>query len=356
MKNILPLPANVALLRPYESARSIRKGDAWTFLDANESPFVDAVNIDVWPPMNRYPDPTADALRDSIAATYGVERGNLLMTNGSDELIDLLVRSFVRPGRKVVGLFPSYGMYRVAAESNGKLFSVVSLRSDFSVDEDVLFIALEGADLLFLCSPNNPTGTILPVPLLERVLDGFSGLVVVDEAYGEFADSAGIPSAIDLVKREAKNLIVMRTFSKAFGAAGIRLGYGIADPLVIDVLLRMKAPYNVNVLSQAAGLALWKSWDVMERNVRLLISERERVAGECRRLRCKVFPSMANFLLLQLPEGVCAQKIYDDLIERDRLVIRRFAAIPAWKNVVRVSIGSPAQNDLFLRSLPRFLP
>lgn len=356
MNTALPLSANVAFLRPYESARSIRKGDAWIFLDANESPFTDAVSIDTWPPLNRYPDPTADILRDAIAATYGVERRNILMTNGSDELIDLLVRSFVRPGKTVVGVFPSYGMYRVAAESNGKLFSAVPLRLDFSVDEDALFAALKGADLLFLCSPNNPTGAILPTSLLERIFDEFPGLVAVDEAYGEFADAAGIPTAVELLKRGAGNLIVMRTFSKAFAGAGIRLGYGIADVAVIDVLLRMKAPYNVNVLTQAAGLALWKKRDVMENNVSLLIAERERIAGECRRLGCIVFSSMANFLLLQFPEDVSARRICDDLVESDRLIVRRFDSIPALKNLVRVSIGSPAQNDLFLRSLSRLLP
>ncbi|MDD5751583.1 MAG: aminotransferase class I/II-fold pyridoxal phosphate-dependent enzyme, partial [Candidatus Peribacteraceae bacterium] len=193
--NTLPLPSNVASLRPYTSARSIRKGDAWIFLDANESPFTETVRMDSWPAFSRYPDPTADALRDAIAAYYGLARGNLIMANGSDELLDLLVRSFVRPGRKVVGLSPSYGMYRVAAESNGKCFVSVPLQSDCSADEDALFSALDTADLLFLCSPNNPTGSVLPLSFLERVLRRFPGCAVVDEAYGEFADAAGIPSA-----------------------------------------------------------------------------------------------------------------------------------------------------------------
>jgi len=351
-----PLPSNVASLRPYASARSIRKGDAWMFLDANESPFADTVQIDAWPSFNRYPDPTADELRDAIAARYGLQRGNLIMGNGSDELIDLLVRSFVRPDRKVAGLSPSYGMYRVAAETNGRVYAAVRLQDDCSVDEDTLFSALEGADLLFLCSPNNPTGTVLPLSFLERVLRRFPGCAVVDEAYGEFADAAGIPSAIEFLKRGARNLIVLRTFSKAFAGAGIRLGYGMADAGVIDVLLRTKAPYNVNALTQAAGLVLWKNREVMENTVRLLIAERERIAEECRRLGCRVFPSAANFLLLQLPETVSARKICDDLLQRDRIVIRRFEAIPAWKNTVRVSVGLPDQNDLFLRSLSRLLP
>jgi len=354
--NALPLPMNVASLQPYASARSIRKGDGWIFMDANESPFANDVAIDAWPLVNRYPDPTADVLRDSIAPYYGVKRDNLLMTNGSDELIDLLVRSFVRPGRTVAGLVPSYGMYRVSAESNGRIFSSVQLKSDFSVDEERLFIALEGADLLFLCSPNNPTASTLDASLLARILGGFAGLVVVDEAYGEFADAAGIPSAIGYVKRGAENLLVMRTFSKAFAGAGIRLGYGVADAAVIEVLLQMKAPYNVNILTQAAGLALWRKRDVMEENVRLLIAERERIAGECRKLGCAVFPSVTNFLLLRLPAVLSAQKMYDDLIEQNRLVVRRFDSIPAWNDMLRISVGSPEQNDLFLTSLSRLLP
>ena len=302
-----PLPTHVASLRPYESARSLWKGDSWTFMDANESPLQRAVVLDGLPPLNRYPDPTADALRDAVSAFYGLRRENLMMANGSDELIDLVVRAFVRLGRKVVSLSPSYGMYRVSADAAGADFVSVPLRADFSLDEQSLIAALKDADVLFLCSPNNPTGMALdgasrrtdipvcrstdipvcrdvaPAPgrqeclpssanqclpscgsgLIERLAATFSGVICVDEAYGEFADAEGIPSSIELLRRGVENLIVLRTFSKAFAAAGIRLGYGVACPAAIEVLLRMKPPYNVNVLTQAAGLALWNqrsSW------------------------------------------------------------------------------------------------
>ena len=195
-----PLPTHVASLRPYESARSLWKGDSWTFMDANESPFQGAVVLDGLPPVNRYPDPTADALRDAVSAFYVLQRENLMMANGSDELIDLVVRAFVRPGRKVVLLSPSYGMYRVSADAAGSDFVSVPLRADFSLDEESLVAALNDADLLFLCSPNNPTGMVLEPALIERLAAIFSGVICVDEAYGEFADAEGLPSSIELLR------------------------------------------------------------------------------------------------------------------------------------------------------------
>jgi histidinol-phosphate aminotransferase len=362
-----PLPAHVASLRPYQSARSLWKGGSWIFMDANESPLPLSVALDALPPLNRYPDPTADALRDAVSAFYGLERRNLIMANGSDELIDLLVRAFVRPGRKVVSLSPSYGMYRVSAEAAGAGFVSVPLRADFSVAEDALVAALSDADLLFLCSPNNPTGTVFEPELIGRLAAVFSGLICVDEAYGEFADAQRVRSSIGQVRRGAENLIVLRTFSKAFAAAGIRLGYGAADPAVIDVLLRVKPPYNVSALSQAAGLALWKRRSVMEENVLRLIAERERLMRECERLGCAVFPSTANFFLLQpfsdspLPLGEgpgvrAAERIYQALLEQHRLVVRRFAGRPGLEHLLRITVGTPEQNDIFLTVLSQLLP
>jgi histidinol-phosphate aminotransferase len=401
-----PLPVHVASLRPYESARSLWKGDSWIFMDANESPLPLPVALDALPPLNRYPDPTADALREAVSAFYGLDRRNLIMANGSDELIDLLVRAFVRPGRKVVSLSPSYGMYRVSAETAGAGFVSVPLRADFSVDEDALVAALSDADLLFLCSPNNPTGTVLdgecgaadvpvrqrgapaaggqqqPAPgglgLIGRLAGTFSGLICVDEAYGEFADAGRVPSSIELVRRGAENLIVLRTFSKAFAAAGIRLGYGVAGAAVIDVLLRLKPPYNVNRLTQAAGLALWNRRSLMEENVLGLLGERDRLMRQCERLGCVVFPSAANFFLWQPPGGAgggpcgagvpparatgtatppsSAARIYQELLERHRLVVRRFAGRPGLEHLLRTSTGTPEQNDIFLAALSQLLP
>lgn len=356
MTTMIPLPSHVANLRPYESARSLRKGSRWLFMDANESPVGNGVAPAALPPLNRYPDPTADALRDAVAAHYGVERQSLMMANGSDEVIDLLVRCFVRPGRRVVTLSPSYGMYRVSAASNGVEVAVAPLGERFALDPAALKSAIEGADLVFLCSPNNPTGTITEQTEIERLLAEFSGVVAVDEAYGEFADAEGVPSSIELVRRGVPNLIVMRTFSKAFAAAGIRLGYAIGQPALIDVLLRMKPPYNVNVLTQAVGLSLWQQRDAMERNVRRILAERHRLATECRRLGCEVYPSKANFFLLKPPAGMAAKQLYDDLIERFSLVVRRFSGRPELDDLLRVTVGLPEHNDFFLSCLRQLLP
>lgn len=352
----LPTPSHVARLKAYESARSLWKGDGWIFMDANESPIASGVKLSLPAALNRYPDPTSDALRDAVARFYDLKRGHLLAANGSDELIDLLVRSFVRPGRKVVSLSPSYGMYRVAAESNAAELVAAPLRDDFTVDEEALLASLDGADLLFLCSPNNPTGGVLPQGLLERLSARFEGVIVVDEAYGEFADAGGVPSAIDLVRDGVANLVVLRTFSKAFGAAGIRLGYAAAHPAIIDVLLRMKPPYNVNLLTQTVGLSLWRDREQMERNVGRILAERDKLMDGCRRLGCTVYPSKANFFLMQPPLQLAAKVAYDELLASHRLVVRWFRDKPGLENCLRISVGLHEHNQLFLSFLAEMLP
>jgi len=352
-----PLPEHIAALRPYKSARLLHKGERWIYLDANESPFAWATAMDALPVLNRYPDPTADGLREAIAANYDLRRENLIMANGSDELIDLAVRAFVRPGRKIVSLAPSYGMYRVSAEKAGFEFVAVPLRSDFTVNEEALWAALDEADLLFLCSPNNPTGTIIPRRLIEALAARFSGWIVIDEAYGEFADAEGFSSSVELIRRGAENLLVLRTFSKAFAAAGIRLGYGMAVASIIDVLLRVKPPYNVSVLTQAVGLNIWNQRTAMEERVLAQIAERNRLMQGCRQLGCVVFPSAANFFLFQPPpdQPHTAQTIYEYLLEKHRLVVRWFSEGPAMENLLRITVGLPEQNRLFLQALASIL-
>ncbi|NLF07123.1 MAG: histidinol-phosphate transaminase [Pirellulaceae bacterium] len=350
------LPPNVAAMQPYQSARSLRKGDGWIFMDANESPYSGEVEALDMPPLNRYPDPTCDGLREAVAAHYRLPRENLMMANGSDELIDLIVRCFVRRDRIVAAMFPSYGMYRVAADCCGVGYEVFRLRDDFSFDASALGNVLERADVLFFCSPNNPTGTLVELDAIERLAADFAGLVVVDEAYGEFADAEEIPSSIELVRRGLPNVVVLRTFSKAFAAAGIRLGYGIADRGVIDVLLRMKPPYNVNVITQAFGAALWRRRAEMEQNVRRLIESRERISAECRKSGCATHKSHANFFLLHPPEGVSAEAMQTRLIEKERIVVRRFPTVPGLENLLRISVGTPEQNKLFITTLNKFIP
>ena len=351
----LPLRPNIASLRPYASARSILKGNDWIFLDANEGPSPAFVQMDALPPLNRYPDPTADALRDAVAGFYSVDRGNLMIGNGSDELIDLCIRTFVRPGRGVVALQPSYGMYRVSADINGVPFTALPLEDDFSLDSRTILTAAAGADVLFLCSPNNPTGLTIDRPLIEHIVQRFSGLVVIDEAYGEFSDAAGFPSSIDLVRSGSENLLVMRTFSKAFSAAAIRVGYGVASKSLIDVLLRVKPPYNVNALSQSAALALWNDRPAMERRVRDTLSERDRLMRGVENLGCRIFPTCANFFLMKLPASVSNDEVYATLRDRYKIVLRKFDDLGKLKNVLRITVGSPQQNNLLLSSLSSLL-
>jgi histidinol-phosphate aminotransferase len=354
--SLIPLPLSVYVesLKPYESARSLLKGNEWIFLDANESPCALAMLSPATPLLNRYPDPTADALRDAIAAYYGVQRGNLIIGNGSDELIDLSVRTFVRRNRSVLSFKPSYGMYKVSADINGVSYLSIDLDENLQLDEEQL-LKIDGADLLFLCNPNNPTGTFIERDTIEKILKSFSGLVVIDEAYGEFAENEGRGSAIEFVKKGAKNLLVLRTFSKAFGAAGIRLGYGIGDIGIVDTLLKMKPPYNVNAMSQAVGLEFWQKRNLMEQNVKNLVLERKRLIEECEKLGCKSFPSVANFFLTQLPTGVSGADIYTRLKENNRIVLRKISGLPHSDSILRISIGSTEENNLLLSSLSTLL-
>ncbi len=342
-------------LVPYRSARSLLKGDGWLFLDANESPFACPLENLTLQDLNRYPDPNADRLCRAIAAHYGVEPDNVLVTNGTDELIDLSFRTFVRRGQAVLTSAPTYGMYRVTADTQAIRYCSVPLDAELQPDLPALASKFAGVDLLCLCNPNNPTGTVIEQDRLSTLLQTFPGLVLVDEAYGEFADAECLGSAIEWVKSGAANLIVMRTFSKAFAAAGLRLGYGIGPSNLIKTLHRMKPPYNVGRLAQSAGLALWERRRGIEDNVRILIDERRRIVDECSNLGCHVFRSAANFLLMRLPEDRNSREVYDRLRDDYRIVVRLFEDGPHLENTLRVTVGSPEDNILFLDAFRRLL-
>lgn len=352
MRTRLPLPARVKNLKPYASARSVLKGNDWILLDANESPCAPRVPR-CTSLLNRYPDPTADTLRDAIAATYGVGRENLIVGNGSDELIDLAVRSFVRRGKSVVSFAPTYGMYRVSADMNGCRYATVPLAQDGTLDAALLLDRAADADTMFLCNPNNPTGSTLPLSAIEKILDAFPGLVILDEAYGEFADAISLPSAISLVRGGRNNLLVLRTFSKTFAAAGMRLGYGIASKEIIDTLLKVKPPYNVNVLTQEIGLKLWNDRDRMKRNVRNLIAERKRLMTTFAKLGCRIFPSVTNFFLIDLLRGKNPEVIYARLRDDYRIVLR----LISWgkRTLLRISVGTRQENTLLLSAISSLL-
>ena len=351
----LPLSEAAATTRPYTSARSLLKGEGWVFLDANECPFTCPLDDLAIAGLNRYPDPTADHLRRNLARHYLVSSESVLVTHGSDELIDLCVRTFVRRTRSVLAPAPTYGMYAVAASSHGLAYRSVPLNPQLNLNMGALAREFEGADLLFLCTPNNPTGTTLSCEDVAGITRAFQGVVVVDEAYGEFADEEGIRSAIELVREESRNLIVMRTFSKAFAAAGLRLGYALASPRLISSLVKMKPPYNVSAPAQAIGLKLWRRRQQMVSNVRRLIAERHRVAQRCEELGCGVHSSAANFFLTQLPCGYSAGRVYARLRDEFQIVVRHFDGISRLQDMLRISIGTPEENDRLLSALQRLL-
>ncbi|MBU0767241.1 histidinol-phosphate transaminase [Patescibacteria group bacterium] len=346
-----PVPARIEQLDPYSCARNIIKGKRWTFLDANESPMSLITSQTSMDDINRYPDPTADELRKKIGDFYGVPMDQIIISNGCDELISLCVQAFVRPSYGVLSVEPTYGMYRVCAETYGASYKAVQMEEEFSLDIQKLRTRFERTDVLFLCTPNNPTGNILPQSVLELVIDEFSGLIVIDEAYGEFADEEGISSCIEYVKKEAKNVIVLRTFSKAFGAAGIRLGYGIADRQIIEQLLKVKMPYNVNMLTQNLGLALWEKRECMKANVRFLKEERQYLEKQFMDLGFTVSQSITNFFLLKSPDEIDSNELCRALKDSFGIVVRNFGDKPLLKNTLRITVGTRQENDRLLSAI-----
>lgn len=336
LKRVRP---NILALEPYSTARDECRGaQPEVFLDANESPYENG--------LNRYPDPRQRALKEKVAELKGLSPEQLFLGNGSDEAIDLLFRVFCRPGLdNAVSIAPSYGMYSVAAATNDIAFWEVPLRPDFSLDaEAVLAAADANTKLLFLCSPNNPSGNSFPAEEIVSLLKRFPGVVVLDEAYIDFSER---PSLIPLT-REYANLVVLQTLSKAWGMAGLRVGLAVADPGVAALLDKVKYPYNINIPAQKMALAKLDP-AVREAHVREILGERVRVAKALQESPSvlRVYPSDANFLLVKVtdPDG-----LYAHLIER-KIIVRNRSRVPGCEGCLRITIGTPSENDRLLRAL-----
>ncbi len=321
-------------------------------LDANENPYgpspLVAAVLGGDQPYAIYPDPDQTVLRTALSAYTGQPAERLLCGNGSDEVIDLLMRLLVAPGEAVVESPPTFGMYSFNTGVVGGRSVGVARRADFSVDLNALMAAVERerAKLVFLPSPNNPDGSLLAREDVLRLLE-LPTVVVIDEAYAEFSGT----SVIDLVG-SAPNLVVLRTFSKWAGLAGLRLGYGAMDETLVHYLLRIKPPYNLNVAAQAAVLASLEDQDYLRANVDRIVAERARVFAALQELGLAVFPSAANFLLMRV--GPQAGAIKAQLAQRG-ILIRHYTK-PGLDDCLRVSIGTPAQNDQFLAALAALLP
>jgi histidinol-phosphate aminotransferase len=333
---------SILALKPYSSARDEFSGDASVFLDANENPF----NL----PFNRYPDPLQLSLKQKLAQIKSVPAGNIFIGNGSDEPIDLIIRIFCEPGvHQILLAEPTYGMYRVAADVNHvEVFSVL-LREDFRLDAAELLKSVSSdTRVIFLCSPNNPSGNLLSPEAVLEVLNGFDGPVVIDEAYIDFS------SRFSWLPRLAEfpNLIILQTLSKAWGMAGIRLGMAFAHPGLIGLLNKIKYPYNVNILTQKTALEQLGKPEQKETWVRMILSERERLEKKLGETTCvvKVWPTHANFFLVRVTD---ARRIYRYLAEKG-IVVRDRSKMPLCDNCLRVTVGTPDENNALLDALNDF--
>jgi histidinol-phosphate aminotransferase len=333
-------------MKPYSSARDEFQGEARVMLDANENSLGSAGPAE----FNRYPDPHQRAVKQALAPLKGVTPGQIFLSNGSDEVIDLLVRLVARPGQdSILSTPPTFGMYEVAAALNDVTLERVPLDADFQLSEAALAQVLASqAKIVFLCSPNNPTGNLLRPAAIEQILRGFGGLVVVDEAYGDFADQ---PSWITRLA-EFDNLVVLQTFSKAWGLAGIRLGMAFAAPEVVAYLNRIKMPYNVSENTQRLAVAALADTTRFEAMRQELLVGRTWLAAELAGLPIveHIYPSDANFLLTRFRPDAGA--VYQHLLSRG-IVVRR-PSQPACAGTLRLTVGAPAENAALVAALREF--
>lgn len=330
---------NILGLEAYSTARDdCGSNRPEIFLDANENPYNNGIN--------RYPDPHQKALKSRISEIKGIAAGSLFLGNGSDEAIDLVYRVFCEPGESnTVSIAPSYGMYEVAAAMNDVEFRKVQLRPDFSMDTEAMLAATDSKTrLMFICSPNNPTGNSFPAEQIEDLLERFGGVIVLDEAYIDFSVR---PSLASLVKRYP-NLIVLQTLSKAWGMAGLRIGLAIADPAVIALMSKVKYPYNINVLAQK--MALMKLDEAAkDKAVAEIVGQRFRLEKEL--AKCPevkgIYSSDANFLLVRFENP---DEVYERLLAGG-VIVRNRSKVSGCEGCLRITVGTPAENDRLLRLL-----
>lgn len=328
-------------LKPYSSARDeyVSDGSQMVFLDANENPFENGVN--------RYPDPQQRSLKTVLAEQKSVLEDQILLGNGSDEVLDLIFRAFCEPNvDNIITMPPTYGMYKVLAGINAVENKEVLLTSDFELDAERIFKAIDSkSKLIFICSPNNPTANIFDKETVIKILENFSGIVVIDEAYIDFAKT---PSWIESLE-QFPNLIVTQTLSKAYGMAGIRLGTCYASSAIIEILNKIKPPYNVNQLTQDKALDHLLAGNKTKQEVQQILEERGKLAKAMIELDFVkiVYPTDANFLLVKVDD---ANKRYNELL-REKIVIRNRSTQPLCANTLRFTIGTPSENQKLIATL-----
>ena len=334
---------NIQNLQPYSSARNEYNIPGGVLLDANENSFGSVISS----PLNRYPDPLQTELRTKLAETHSLKKENVFVGNGSDEAIDLLIRAFCDPHQdQIVICPPTYGIYAVTARINDVNVVVVPLTSDFQLD---LILITEkfglATKIIFLCMPNNPTGNYFESRTVEQIIESCGCLVAIDEAYADFSAEE---SWIRKLNRYP-NLVILRTLSKAWGLAGIRIGMAYGAPQIIEILNRIKFPYNINRLTQEVAIQALEKHQAKKEFVSKIISERNRLAAELGKLGCveKVFPSETNFLLTRF---IDSKNIFQHLLDKGIIVRDRSSALHC-ENCLRITVGTPEQNELLLATL-----
>ncbi|MCR5312648.1 MAG: histidinol-phosphate transaminase [Bacteroidaceae bacterium] len=334
---------NIWALKPYSCARDEFKGvKADVHIDANENPYDNNVN--------RYPDPLQDKVKAMISPLKNVPVENIFLGNGSDEAIDLPFRIFCRPGKdNVVAIEPTYGMYQVCAETNDVEYRKVLLDENYNFSPDALLSACdENTKIIFICSPNNPTGNAFPRENIEKVLNEFQGIVIVDEAYADFSPQRSFRQDIN----KYPNLIVLNTFSKAWGAAGIRLGMAFASTDIIGLFNKVKYPYNVNILTQKKAIEILSDLPLLQRHISMILDERETLkrAFETLPICEKLYPTDANFFLAKVTD---ADKIYHYLVEKG-IIVRNRNRVTLCQGCLRITIGTKDENTKLLSALRQY--
>ena len=340
------LRPHLRTLVPYASARDDYQGKEGVFLDANENPF-GSITADNW---NRYPDPYQRELKEKIALLKKVSPGNLFLGNGSDEPIDLLFRAFCEPGvDNVIINPPTYGMYKVSADINNVEVREVLMSPDYDLDAQGILKAIDAqTKLVFICSPNNPTGNDITLSKIDHVLEGFEGLVVVDEAYIDFTHRPSFTRKL----MHYPNLVVLQTFSKAWGLAALRLGMAFCSEQIVNMLNKIKAPYNLSGLTQSTVLGALDNAVAKDEMVADILINRDRLRASLEELKIieEVYPSDANFLLVRITN---ARRIYEELI-RQQIILRDRSRVSLCENGIRITVGTQEENRQLIEALKKF--
>lgn len=340
---------NIQKLTPYTSARDLYTSGL--FLDANEN-YKQWIKID-WKKidaLNRYPESTSETLRKKLVEKYlkTVDWTEVFIGSGSDEIIDLLIRGFVEDSEAVMLMHPSYSVYEVQSEINNKKVKKVLLNSDFTLNISEIKKNITNVKMLFLCSPNNPTGNLVSEDEIDQIMKFYKGLLVIDEAYIEFA---GLKNSQANLRKKYPNIIILRTFSKAWGLAGIRCGYAIADKSLIDVLLKIKDSYNISKPTQLIALQALDQIDGLKKALKDIAAEKKRLTNEIKKLGMIVTQTYANFILVQIPE---AKQTYKSLATAG-VIVRDRSNLPYMDNMLRVTIGSKKENTKLIGELKKLI-